>query len=680
MDINTFSCYYLGGQFGKYYIWVSSLSHEEALDMWARRASLAIAFIIFAGSFAFSFVFLPASVGGTTLYVGGMGPGNYTSIQDAVFNASEGDTVFVYNGTYNEQITVTKSINLVGLDRDTTIIKVNKTGRAIYVIADWVNISGFTMLAMPDPPWPPVNIFGVEFYEVEHCMIENSRFQTNQIGVLLVSSSHNVIANNTMINNVDGMILSNSEKNLVINNTLFSNNEAGIHIAESGDNVAVGNNASGNGGDGIHVFSSSNNAIYHNYLFGNMGQGFDDDTNCWDGCYPTGGNFFGDYAGVDSFSGPGQDIPGSDGIGDTAYAIPGGSNEDRYPLMAPASFPSGPSPPTNLQIVSGDGHSNLSWAAPIFDGYSMITNYNIYRATGAGAETLLATLGDVLEYSDMGLTNGEVYRYRVSATNGEGQGCKSQEVLATPASVPGPPQGLIAQAGIEKIILTWLPPADDGGSTVTNYTIYWATTSGAEVYLVTLGNVLTYTDSGLIGEQEYFYKVSATNGVGEGPMSNEASATALLPPPNRPPTCDIDSPDEGAILFGSVQIAGTADDLDGEIDQVEINFDNGSWIQVFGTSFWTYDWNTTQFSDGYHTIFARSFDGENHSNVVDVMVFVENYFPPEESEMPDYSWLSPLLMVIVIVVIAIVLILWGLNRRKRSKESILEPEAPEEPE
>jgi hypothetical protein len=37
---------------------------------------------------------------GSWLYVGGSGPGNYTRIQDAVDNASDGDTVFVFDGTY----------------------------------------------------------------------------------------------------------------------------------------------------------------------------------------------------------------------------------------------------------------------------------------------------------------------------------------------------------------------------------------------------------------------------------------------------------------------------------------------------------------------------------------------------------------------------------------------------
>ena len=48
-----------------------------------------------------------------TLYVGGDGPGNYTSIQDAIDNATDGDTVFVYKGLYFEHIVVDKSISLL---------------------------------------------------------------------------------------------------------------------------------------------------------------------------------------------------------------------------------------------------------------------------------------------------------------------------------------------------------------------------------------------------------------------------------------------------------------------------------------------------------------------------------------------------------------------------------------
>ena len=62
---------------------------------------------------------------GKTLYVGGSGPGNYTYIQLAINDASNGDTVFVYNGMYYENVIVDKSINLIGEDRNTTVIDGN---------------------------------------------------------------------------------------------------------------------------------------------------------------------------------------------------------------------------------------------------------------------------------------------------------------------------------------------------------------------------------------------------------------------------------------------------------------------------------------------------------------------------------------------------------------------------
>ena len=59
---------------------------------------------------------------GNTLYVGGTGLGNYSFIQDAINNASDGDTVFVYNGVYNESLVINKSISLQGEDNESTIV------------------------------------------------------------------------------------------------------------------------------------------------------------------------------------------------------------------------------------------------------------------------------------------------------------------------------------------------------------------------------------------------------------------------------------------------------------------------------------------------------------------------------------------------------------------------------
>jgi len=84
---------------------------------------------------------------GDTLYVGGNGTGNYTSIQGAIDDASDGDTVFVYDDSspYYEHVVVDKSINLVGEDRDTTVIDGNGIANVISIIEDNVSISKFTI-------------------------------------------------------------------------------------------------------------------------------------------------------------------------------------------------------------------------------------------------------------------------------------------------------------------------------------------------------------------------------------------------------------------------------------------------------------------------------------------------------------------------------------------------------
>src|SRR5206468_7940684 len=65
----------------------------------------------------------------------------------------------------------------------------------------------------------------------------------------------------------------------------------------------------------------------------------------------------------------------------------------------------------------------------------------------------------------------------------------------------------------------------NGGSTITNDKIYRGTSAGGETLLTTLGNVTSFDDTAVSNGTTYYYKVSAVNSVGEGPLSNETSAT-----------------------------------------------------------------------------------------------------------------------------------------------------------
>ena len=79
------------------------------------------------------------------LFVGGTGLNNYSTIQGAVNDATNGYTIFVYNGVYNENLNVSTAINLVGENKDTTIIDGGFTGDVMCIFSDFVTVSGFTI-------------------------------------------------------------------------------------------------------------------------------------------------------------------------------------------------------------------------------------------------------------------------------------------------------------------------------------------------------------------------------------------------------------------------------------------------------------------------------------------------------------------------------------------------------
>src|SRR5439155_204419 len=212
------------------------------------------------------------------------------------------------------------------------------------------------------------------------------------------------------------------------------------------------------------------------------------------------------------------------------------SNEASATPNPPATVPGAPQ---GLGATAGDATIALVWSPPGSDGGSPITNYKIYRGNSSGGESFFTEIGNILAYLDTGLTNGHTYYYKVSAVNAVGDGPLSNEASATPtapATKPGAPRNLQATPGDGQVTLNWQPPSNDGGSPITIYKIYRSKAGGGETLIATIGNQLSYSDGGLTNGVTYYYKVSAVNNEGEGPKSNEASATPTAPatPPGAP--------------------------------------------------------------------------------------------------------------------------------------------------
>ena len=191
-----------------------------------------------------------------------------------------------------------------------------------------------------------------------------------------------------------------------------------------------------------------------------------------------------------------------------------------------------PRAPQNLTAMSVDAQIVLNWQAPTLQGDSPITQYNVYRGTANGSLTHLTTLGDVQSYTDKAVTNNVTYYYQVTAVNAGGEGPKSNQVSALPAapSPPSEPQNLTATPGNGRVTLDWEAPASDGGSPVTNYNVYWGTTSHNLTWSATLGDVLSHTDTALTNGATYYYEVRAVNAAGEGPKSSQVSVAPMPPP------------------------------------------------------------------------------------------------------------------------------------------------------
>lgn len=324
---------------------------------------------------------------GETWIVDDDGLSDFGTIQEAINAASDGDAIFVRNGTYYENVIVNRTVTLVGEDSFATIIEGEEAiGTGIHVTANDVSIRGFMIQEIK---------YGICLNGSSDCIVAENQIRPYEEGILLSNSSErNSIYENTINHQAEGAFaisLHDSDNNTISrniggwngisllnssNNTIFGQNIGGycsLSLTASSDNIITENkmdsphsiilsdshnniisrneihgpvqlwNSSGNNlhenvieiWSSIYLTYSSSNKFYHNNLISSSvyieTPGY---ANVWDAGYPSGGNYWSDNDALDDFWGENQDLEGSDMIRDAAYKIDE-DNQDRYPLMEP---------------------------------------------------------------------------------------------------------------------------------------------------------------------------------------------------------------------------------------------------------------------------------------------------------------------------------------------------------
>ncbi|MEA2054515.1 MAG: right-handed parallel beta-helix repeat-containing protein [Candidatus Thermoplasmatota archaeon] len=239
-----------------------------------KKFAFAVVFLLF---LTFTEITSTSNVQGKTIYVGGAGQGNYTSIQDAVNNASDGDEIYIFPGFYHEHVVINKSVSLIGKSENSTVVDADFTGNAIEILSSSVKISNLTVRNGGGEKENALIKVSSDGNEIKNCTLHTCRngillkgngncisgctIHENGNGVE-IQSDENDVGNCILYKNGMGIEFYNAYKN-VISKCIFHTNGIGVYMENSSGNVINGCDIYKNSGNegGIFFINSDANII-----------------------------------------------------------------------------------------------------------------------------------------------------------------------------------------------------------------------------------------------------------------------------------------------------------------------------------------------------------------------------------------------------------------------------------
>ncbi len=236
--------------------------------------------------------------GGEWLYVGGSGPGNYSRIQDAIDNISGETTVFVYPGSYEENIVIPSDVHVLGYEKQSTILKGDQSEYVVKfaVGAKNASIASFTIeniqgntsyngifipaycenIVISDniltqPGWRE----GIFIWFSSKVIVTRNTISHKECGIRVDCSDEctltdNIISDIDAEQYCDGIALIHAEKTLISGNSIHRSNQCGVRVDFDSTHAVIKGNDIRENDYGICLFNSGNMIVRNNILENNV--------------------------------------------------------------------------------------------------------------------------------------------------------------------------------------------------------------------------------------------------------------------------------------------------------------------------------------------------------------------------------------------------------------------------